>query len=75
MIKSFRNAAAESAWQRRFIKGVPNDIIKAANRKLMQIHNARSLDDLKAPPGNRLERLFGDRKALNPELRRPGPLR
>ncbi|MBZ0138773.1 MAG: type II toxin-antitoxin system RelE/ParE family toxin [Pseudorhodoplanes sp.] len=62
MIKSFRNAAAEAAWERRFVKGIPNDIIKSANRKLMQVHNARSLNDLKAPPGNRLERLAGDRK-------------
>jgi proteic killer suppression protein len=62
MIKSFRNAAAEAAWKRRFVKGIPNDIIKSANRKLMQIHNARSLNDLKAPPGNRLERWAGDRK-------------
>lgn len=61
MIKSFGNAAAEAAWQRRYIKGVPNDILKVANRKLTQIHNARSLDDLRAPPGNRLERLIGDR--------------
>ena len=28
----------------------------------MQIHNARSLDDLRAVPGNRLERLTGDRR-------------
>ncbi|QLH38101.1 MAG: type II toxin-antitoxin system RelE/ParE family toxin [Defluviicoccus sp.] len=62
MIKSFRNAAAEAAWARRFVKGAPNDIIKVANRKLMQIHNARKLDDLRAPPGNRLEALAGDRK-------------
>lgn len=62
MIKSFRNTAAESAWARRFVKGVPNDIMKVAYRKLMQIHNARSLDDLRAPPGNRLEALTGDRK-------------
>ena len=62
MIKSFRNAAAEAAWARRFIKGVPNDIMKVANRKLMQIHNARTLDDLRAPPGNRLEALSGDRR-------------
>jgi len=62
MIKSFRNAAAEAAWARRFIKGVPNDIVKIANRKLMQVHSARTLDDLRAPPGNRLEALTGDRK-------------
>lgn len=44
------------------MKGVPNDIIKVAHRKLTQIHNARSLDDLRAPPGNRLEALSGNRK-------------
>lgn len=62
MIKSLRNAAAEAAWHRRFIKGVPGDIMKVANRKLTQIHNARGLDDLRAPPGNRLEALSGHRK-------------
>lgn len=62
MIKSFRNAAAEAAWARRFVKGVPNDIIRVAHRKLTQIHNARTLDDLRAPPGNRLEALAGNRK-------------
>ena len=61
MIKSFRNDAAEAAWQRRYVKGVPNDIIKIANRKLVQLHNARTLADLRAPPGNRLEALIGDR--------------
>jgi proteic killer suppression protein len=62
MIRSFGNRAAEAAWQRRFVKGVPNDIIKVANRKLLQLQNARSLDDLRSPPGNRLEALSGDRK-------------
>jgi len=62
MIKSFRNAAAEAAWQRRFIKGVPDDIMKVAHRKLTQLHNARDLNDLRAPPGNRLEALAGNRK-------------
>ena len=62
MIRSFRNAAAEAAWNRRYVKGVPNDIIKTANRKLTQLHNAQTLDDLRAPPGNRLEALSGDRK-------------
>jgi len=57
-----RAISPEAAWARRFMKGVPNDIMKVANRKLMQIHNARGLDDLRAPPGNRLEALAGDRK-------------
>lgn len=62
MIKSLRNDAAKAAWERRFLKGIPNDVMKIANRKLTQIHNARSLGDLKAPPGNRLEPLAGTRK-------------
>jgi proteic killer suppression protein len=61
MIRSFRNDAAKAAWERRFVKGVPNDIIKVANRKLMQINSAQTLDDLRAPPGNRLEKLSSDR--------------
>jgi len=62
MIRSFANRPAEAAWQRRFLKGMPNDIMKVAYRKLLQVHNARSLDDLRSPPGNRLEVLAGDRK-------------
>ena len=59
MIKSFRNAAAIAAWERRFVKGIPNDIMKTANRKLTQIHNARGLNDL----GERLSALVGAEEA------------
>ncbi len=61
MILSFGNDAAQSAWERRFRKGVPNDVMKVANRKLMQLHAALTLNDLRIPPGNRLEQLAGDR--------------
>jgi proteic killer suppression protein len=61
MIRSFRNEAARAAWERRFIKGVPQAVLRIGNRKLTQLHNARSLVDLRAPPGNRLEALSGDR--------------
>lgn len=61
MIKSFGNSAAKAAWERRFAKGIPNDIMKVANRKLVQINSAVQLSDLRAPPGNRLEKLSGDR--------------
>ncbi|EDP62740.1 Plasmid maintenance system killer [alpha proteobacterium BAL199] len=61
MIKSFRDVATEAVWQRRFRKGIPNDVVRVAYRKLFQLHNARMLDDLRAPPGNRLEALSGDR--------------
>jgi toxin HigB-1 len=61
MIISFGNEAAQSAWERRFRKGVPNDIMKVANRKLTQLNAAVALDDLRIPPGNRLESLIGNR--------------
>lgn len=61
MIMSFGNEAARSAWERRFRKGLPNDIMKVANRKLTQLNAAVTLDDLRIPPGNRLESLSGDR--------------
>jgi proteic killer suppression protein len=62
MIKSFRNEAARAAWERRFIKGVPQEVLRIGNRKLLQLHNARSLNDLRAPPGNHLEALSGKRR-------------
>jgi len=62
MIKTFANRIAEAAWQRRYIKAVSREIMLTANRKLTQIHSAQNLDDLRLPPGNRLEALSGKRK-------------
>jgi proteic killer suppression protein len=60
VIRSFRNHETERLWQgervRRF--GV---IEKPAMRKLRLLNNAVSLDELRIPPGNRLEALKGDR--------------
>jgi proteic killer suppression protein len=61
MIRSFKNEAARAAWARLFVKGMPRDVLRIGNRKLLQLHNAPSLNDLRAPPGNRLEALTGDR--------------
>lgn len=44
------------------IRRVPADVLRGAQRKLAQIDAAVRLDDLKSPPGNRLEALKGDRK-------------
>ena len=41
---------------------MPNAIQKVALRKLMMIDNAKSLNDLRVPPNNRLEALHGDRE-------------
>lgn len=62
MIRSFKNEAARAAWERRFVKGVPQEALRVGKRKLLQLHNASALGDLRAPPGNRLEALTGDRR-------------
>lgn len=41
---------------------LPHDIRQTARRQLRVLNNVRSLDDLRAPPSNRLEALKGDRK-------------
>jgi proteic killer suppression protein len=61
MIKSFRDAETEKVFKRRFSRRLPNDIQAAALRKLRMLANAHDVIDLRSPPGNRLERLAGDR--------------
>jgi proteic killer suppression protein len=61
MIRSFRNAYATLAWNRQAAKGFSIEVLRAAYRKLMQLNSARSLADLRSPPGNRLEALKGRR--------------
>jgi proteic killer suppression protein len=60
MIVSFRGAA-EEIWAGRRSRRLPPDIQDAALRKLRLINNAERLEDLRVPPGNRLEALRGDR--------------
>ncbi|MFY8209766.1 MAG: type II toxin-antitoxin system RelE/ParE family toxin [Caulobacter sp.] len=43
-------------------KGFPSDLIRVAKRKLEMLEAAVVLNDLRTPPGNRLEALSGDRK-------------
>ena len=61
MIRSFRNSLTEDAFNGVVKKGFPADLIKIARRKLRYLDAAMVLDDLKAPPGNRLELLRGSR--------------
>jgi len=62
MIASFADAATEELWARGKSRKIPARIDRIALRKLARIHFAARLDDLRAPPGNRLEALVGDRK-------------
>ena len=61
MILSTKGKAILAVASGRAPKGFPPDILKRAALRLRAINNAEKLDDLRAPPGNRLERLFGDR--------------
>ena len=62
MIKSFADKETELIYSQRFSKKLPQAMQKIALRKLMLIDNAKCIQDLKVPPGNRLEALVGDRK-------------
>jgi toxin HigB-1 len=61
LIKSFRDAETRAVFERRFSRCLPNDIQSVALRKLRMLHNAAVSDDLRSPPGNRLEKLSGRR--------------
>ena len=61
MIQSFADRETELVYNQDFSKRLPNTIQKVALRKLMMIDNAKSLNDLRIPPNNRLEALHGDR--------------
>jgi proteic killer suppression protein len=41
------------------VRGFPQELYRSARKKLAMLHAAHTLDDLKIPPGNRLERLKG----------------
>ena len=62
MIRSFRDQQTENIFRRDRVKRFSPDVQRAALRKLAILDAAESLDDLRVPPGNRLERLKGDRK-------------
>jgi len=61
VIRSFGNRLTEQLWSRRRNKALDPRIERAALRKLVMIDAAERLDDLRVPPGNRLEVLTGDR--------------
>jgi len=61
MIRSFRCPETERIFRRERSRKLPLDIQKTALRKLLMIHAAVSLDDLRVPPNNQLEALKRDR--------------
>ncbi len=61
VIRSFGSKATERLWRRERVPSVDPRILSVALRKLRQVGSAESIDDLRLPPGNRLEALKGDR--------------
>lgn len=62
MIVGFRDAETASVWRGQRSRRLPADIQSVALRKLRLVNNARRLEDLRIPPGNRLEALRGGRQ-------------
>lgn len=62
MIRSFRDKKTERIFLREKSRKLPLDVQRVAQRKLAILDAAQSLQDLRVPPGNRLERLSGDRE-------------
>lgn len=61
MIRSFGGKSAERIWDEQFVTTIDRRVQRAALRKLEALHAAAALEDLRIPPGNRLELLKGDR--------------
>ena len=62
MIANFKDADAKRLYETGKCRRLPSDIQRAALRKLKYLNNAADLNDLRKPPGNRLEALSGERE-------------
>lgn len=62
MIRSFRDKLTRSIDDGSVRKGFPADLVRRAQQLLVLLDAAKDLNDLRSPPGNRLEKLSGDRQ-------------
>ncbi|MGD8166651.1 type II toxin-antitoxin system RelE/ParE family toxin [Herbiconiux sp. P16] len=62
MIHSFADLNTERVWNRQHVRRFGSDLQRMANRKLLILDAAEDLNELRIPPGNRLEQLKGDRE-------------
>ncbi len=61
MIRSFRDSLTRRVFERQRIPRLGPEVQRQAHRKLLLLGASSALEDLRSPPGNRLERLRGDR--------------
>jgi proteic killer suppression protein len=62
VIKSFADKETERLFRGRKSKAVPSELRERALSKLLVLNAATNVEDLRVPPGNRLEKLRGDRE-------------
>lgn len=62
MIRDFKDKETQKVFERERSRKLPSDIQQVALRKLRMLNRAETLQDLRVPPANRLERLVGDRE-------------
>ena len=62
MLQSFGDKDTERIWRRERSRKLDQPTQRAELRKLLIMDAAETLDDLRVPPGNRLEKLRGDRR-------------
>ncbi len=62
MIKAFKCKETEKIFNGLFSKSLPQDIQRIVERKMIMLHKAANIIDLRVPPANQLEALKGNRK-------------
>lgn len=62
MIRSFKNEDTKKIFIRQHPRKLPQDIQQIALRKLRMLNRAMTLEDVRVPPANRLEKLHGNRE-------------
>ena len=62
MIRTFASKETEKIFQRLSAQKFPANMRRGAKRKLLLLDAAERLEDLRVPPGNRLEKMAGDRE-------------
>jgi proteic killer suppression protein len=62
VIRSYKDGRTRALAQGTALKGIPADVLRRAVNKLFLLHTVTRLEDLRVPPGNRLEALSGNRR-------------
>jgi proteic killer suppression protein len=74
VIRSFAHPERERLFRREHVRPVPAELLRAMLRKLALVDAAEQLEDLRVPPGSRLEKLRGDRAGQH-SIRKTDPWR